>query len=306
MLTFNGLPIVGKSTFSRQVEVNICDWLSWSLLHADSFININGDENSPIPQMKLKPVIVPGYATRRCWESRRSSWIWEGQDVDRPIKPISPSIFLVQNGSISLASTSTYNIDYPSGRVVFNYPVETGTEVLAKYSHRFHQVYDSSHPFSYRVDSLSLKYDDPRWLQESGLGGDLEVLAKDRIQLPALCVAPQGGFKHKAYELGSSTNEVWEDFRILCLAETKPDLIWIKDVLCSQVSCSISTFNLDTTFAPLNQQGFLSPTAKTYAELCAEAPWKTITIENVSSGDYNKVGFLYWIPVFYTIRIGVI
>lgn len=302
MLIFKTNTKVGEATHSRQIEINLCEWLSWSLLHANSFINITGDETTPSPEMSLKLTRVPGIADGRCWESRRSNWVWEGNLVDVDTPPISPQVYL----NTSLVDPSLYRIDYPSGRVVFNTPLATNSVVSAKYSCRFHQVYDSNHPFSYKVDSLSLRPDDPRWETNTKEGGELEVLAKDRLQLPSFFVSPQGGFRHRAYEMGSTSNEVWEDFRILCLAETKPDLVWMKDVICEQVDCSPSTFNINSTSPALNQHGYLVGSPTTYEQRCTASPWKVITIEKIGTGDYNKAGFLYWIPIFLTIRTGVI
>lgn len=294
MKTFKGVGRQGQSLFTRQAELNIAEWLRWSLLHCGSFINITSGDAT-----KLRPVDDPNYTAGRLWGSRRTGWIWESGVSFSPT-PVAASNVLV-NGT----AAASHIIRYPLGQILFDTAISTTATVSANYSCRYTHVYMSDEPWVYSLDTLSMDTDDSRFQAAFGKGGDLAVLAERRAQLPLYAIAPVGRFVGIPYELGNTSSWTSLDFMVTCIAETPTDRTWLHDALCAQLDTSISTYDINQTPAIYQSAGQLVTSPLNYSERCDAYPWRPLRVKGIRTGSFSNHGGLHWAQIILTLEIGV-
>lgn len=203
--------------------------------------------------------------------------------------PVTPTIY--SNGSP--VSTGNYSINYPLGQVVFS-TSQAGNTITADYSYRQVQTYLSDDlPWFFEVQYDSLDPRDKHWMQNIN-SGDFEVMAQNRIQLPAVVIELASNRNIKPYELGGIKNIVKQNFKFHVISQNKYERDTIVDILANQKDSVIwlydeakvhnySVYSLDyrgdKNSEGLNYPGFVSNDLYRYQK----ARFKDISVSNIKT-----------------------
>lgn len=241
---------------------NFVLYYDWGLANSGGYNNVRipgtgfyGNDRS-----KLSPTNDINYipATGRVWQSQQQNWVWENT-LERG-SPIVPSGIFV-NGSLV---TTGYNINYRDGRVVFDSPISSVSNVRIEYSHKLVNVVPSdSIPWLRQIQRGSFKGDNPA-LNFAG-SGDYAILGQSRVQLPCIAIEVLPAKEQHGYQLGGG-KEYNNDIVYHVIAESANTCKKIIDKISYQDDRTIKLFNPTTASASgvkvFNVNGFLDPNAR--------------------------------------------
>lgn len=308
---FKNVTQLGQSLISDQLESNVYCWLNWGLLGVGAFTSVTLNSNSPhgsIPQAKLRPTLDPRYpvATGKCriFEANRSDWVWES-GIPYAQQPTQISGVYVDNTFVPSSSTGTYahQILYPEGRVLFNTPIPSGSDVRLEYSYKQVHVRRANEPWFQTLMVRSYRSDED-FQSPPGSGGAWDILSQNRVQLPAYIIEPVNRVKLTPYEIGNTARIHEQDMFVHVMSETPWDARRLHDILIEQYDKRIPSFDRNQVTFPLDAKGALVAGAKTYPEMVADSPWRQIRIKDVHSTPQEDLGNkLYWTTVRFKLEI---
>lgn len=262
---FKGTDNFGDSTPTEIIKTNLIYYLDWSFLDIGAYTNIDiptsgeygGDYHI------LRDVRDPYFPDGAVWETARGNMVWESGVAQSP-EPIQISGVFVNNEFLP----SGHYVDYINGRVIFEEPRASTTEVKLEYSTKLINVYDANDiPWFREVQYESFRPDKPAY--DLHTSGDWGQLAQTRVQLPAVAVELSNTYT-RPYQLGGGrylhTNVVFH-----VLAEDGNTAHKIADILSNQDEKTIFLFDLDlmrtSGVYPLDYRGALADNPKTYPQL---------------------------------------
>jgi hypothetical protein len=260
---------IGKDGISNKILSNLKMYYDWGLL------NVGGWSEVDIPTIqgyggdlsRLRAVSDPAYLDGQIWEAPRKDFVWEEIDyidmtggIHNPQPVGIPEI----NGS---PATVSYDINYPLGRIVFDDPIPTDSEVRLSYSYRSVQVYLADNlPWRREVQQNSYRIDNTQFHQIGS--GEWSIFGQERIQLPAIFIKMRGG-NSNGVSLGSSTQYINRDIEFHILSENDYDRNNLFDIVSNQNDRKIPMFDtnrvVENNDFPLNYKGELIKT-NGYAE----------------------------------------
>lgn len=228
---FKGVTALGDSLISDQFEANLVAFFNWSFLQVAGFFNVT----FPAPGTSLRVVSDPDYNLGQVWEGYRKDWVWEtGVPCGTEYLPIAISGVWV-NG-VFQPPGSGYFIDYPLGRVVFagSGIAATGT-VAVEYSFRRVTMATSDVEWfqNLQFDTLDLAGSQLAQFEEVASGA-WNVLAVNRVQLPAIVVEAVNRVRMTGLEIGSGARVHEQDILFHILAETPFDRKQLHDICINQ------------------------------------------------------------------------
>jgi|688.fasta_scaffold78890_8 hypothetical protein len=249
------------------IKSNIIPYLDWQFLDGGGFININIPSSgiSGGQLHKLYNVADPSYSNGQVWQSHRNNWVWEsGTTVG---SPISISGLFVNNSFIPIGSG--YNINYKSGRVVFNTPISTSSNIYIARSHKWIDVQPSiGHPWFREIQKFSNNAESPQ-LQNSSYGSWAQF-GNTRVQLPSVLVNVTPAKYFKPFELGGGQYG-YNDIIFTVLSETDTECVSIIDNISYNNDKLIYLYDVNEIATnndfPLNINGSLNISPKTYKQL---------------------------------------
>jgi hypothetical protein len=278
-LNLKGLDSVFDSTLNNELQDNIVEFLDWSLLEKGNYMNVSLGELSPegIDYSKLRISSNNAFPSGKAWEGFRKNWIWQSGVSYNPGPVVSnnnayPGIsgVYVNNTFYPSNTSGTYahRIDYYNGRVVFNNPIPSNSNVRAEYSYKYiNVVYANSLPWISEVQSASLD-----------LGSDFNILnkgkydlpAEARVQLPTIAVEVVPRRSLRGYQLGGG-QFVETDILFHCLAEDEYTRNKLVDIISLQNDKTIYMFNSNEIAKsgafPLDYRGYPVSGALRYPDL---------------------------------------
>jgi hypothetical protein len=270
---------IGDSTISSLIQDNLIEHFDWGFMDAGGFVNISvptsglygGDKH------KLRLVDDPRYTSGQVWEGFRSNWIWQS-GFSGPAQPLttttppSPGVsgVYVDGNFKSITDTGTYShyIDYPNGRVVFDSPISTTSEVTAEFSYKWVKVTRADEDFFREIQYRSERADGDFTLVGSG---DWSQLADNRLQLPAVAVEVVKDRSLSPYALGGGRHIVNTDVLFHVLAEDDFERDKLIDIISLQEDAEIAMFDSDrigrSGVFPLDYRGMVNANPKIHTEL---------------------------------------
>jgi len=278
-LNLKGLDSVFDSTLNNELQDNIVEFLDWSLLEKGNYMNVSLGELSPegVDYSKLRISSNNAFPSGKAWEGFRKNWIWQSGVSYNPGPVVSnnnayPGIsgVYVNNTFYPSNTSGTYahRIDYYNGRVVFNNPIPSNSNVRAEYSYKYiNVVYANSLPWISEVQSASLD-----------LGSDFNILnkgkydlpAEARVQLPTIAVEVVPRRSLRGYQLGGG-QFVETDILFHCLAEDEYTRNKLVDIISLQNDKTIYMFNSNEIAKsgafPLDYRGYPVSGALRYPDL---------------------------------------
>lgn len=295
---YKGITHIGHSTLSEQLVANLISFHSWAFLELGGWTNVYRGSMSPygVDQSKLRLVDDPNYALGRVWESI-PNWVWE-TGLDLSHQPISISGVYVNNNFYPSNVTGTFEhkISYPLGRVIFNSPLPSSSNVQVEYSYRYCSFYPCDVPWFREFSTLSLRLDHPHFNQVSK--GVFDILSTNRVSLPCVIVEPVPRRVLRPYQLGGG-QWVTQDVLYHIYSNNSWDANKIADILSMQKERTLYSFDKNRLFPnhfPLNFDGSLRSGAMMYPQMVdptGQFFWKKIYTKDISLQESLKYSSLY-------------
>jgi hypothetical protein len=248
MTTFHHIYDIGDKGPLSVIEDNIKMFLDWSFLNIGGFVNIKiqtpniSSSNSNNNMSKLKLSTEPGATAGTTWESVRKDWIYETGVTHRSSSPINISGVYLNSNFLSAPTGSGlygYRVNYPLGRVIFNNPVSTNSDIKLEYSYRYIQVYKANDTPWWK--EFQTKTYNSVYSKTSPLS---DISPDNRIQLPSIVVEPTDRTYLKPYQLGSSENIIYQDILLHIFTENPLTRNNITDMLLLQKEKTLNLIDM--------------------------------------------------------------
>lgn len=297
---FKSVTAMGDSLISDQLESNIIAFFDWGFLQAGGFFNVQFPQRGT----QLRRVSDPDYSDGQVWEAYRKNWVWETGVPAPGTQPLAVSGVWVNNAFRPLGSG--YHIDYPGGRVVFDTALAAGSTVKLEFA--FHRVSmqasDTEWFQQLQFNTLDLEDASVRSQFEEVASGAWNVLAQNRVQLPAIVVEAVNRVRLTGLEIGSAARVHEQDVLFHVLAETPFDRKQLHDIIVAQWDHRLQLFDVnavdDADAWPLDANGSPRPSgeAMTYPELVAPPGeggfrWRVCAITGMRSEPQTSLPPLY-------------
>ena len=277
---------IGQTLLTSQLESNLKTYLDWGLLGVGSFSNVSIPTSGAYGGTfdKLRLVDDPSYTLGQVWEGPRKDWVWE-TGVDYDTQPNNLTGVYV-NGTFYGTGDATYghHYNYPLGRVVFDNAVSENSTVQIDYAYRNVQVYIADQaPWWDELQYDSYRVDDPT-LYDVG-SGNWQILANNRVQLPAVVIEAVPRRTFQPYEMGTVGNWVYQDVLFHILSESRWWRYQLIDTISLEKDRTIWLYDnnavANVTGYPLDYRGMRSSSAIMYPELVESYRFKMARYYNM-------------------------
>ena len=304
--TLKGFDHWGDSLLSEQLETNLVSFFNWGLLGKGAFFNVNIPASGAYGglQHRLRLVDDPNYEDGQIWEGFRQDWVWES-GVEYDYQPIQISGVFVNGGFHNISETGSYahHINYPLGRVVFDTAIAASSLVTCEFSYRAVHFTTADVPWWREVQKNSFRVDD-QFLTTSS--GNWDILAQNRIQLPAVIIEAVPQTQRTPFQVGDLTAIVNQDVLFHVVSETPWERKHIHDIITYQWHKRIQGFDrnllLEEDAFPLDYRGMPVSGAIQYPDLVKATGdggfyWNQIRFEQMRSVEQNIFSPLYYCTV---------
>tara|TARA_B100000674_G_scaffold469696_1_gene456760 strand:- start:7235 stop:8230 length:996 start_codon:yes stop_codon:yes gene_type:complete len=275
---FKGVTSIQKDNISNNLLLGVQDFLSWSFLQVGAFQNISrspavsGSFSDSSSRYRLRMSDDPNYEQGQVWEGFRNDWVWESGFTYNDTKPIHVSGVWV-DGYFYGSGDATYShyVDYPNGRILFDYPVPIRRRVEANFSHRTVGITLASEKFVQELmyDSYDIEDLDSYLISSSG---SRNQLGKRRLQLPVVALELSKGGKNQGWAIGGG-QIVYNDILFHIFSDNEFEKNNLRDILLNQNEKIIYLINRammkENKKYPLqlNRLGYPVKNAKMYPDL---------------------------------------
>ena len=314
---FKGITSLTKDSLSNNLLLGVQDFLSWGFLNIGGFQNVSKDppvsgyiDSDLFYRYRLRRSDDPNYEIGQVWEGFRNDWVWESGFSYEGVSPINVSGVWV-NGSFYGSGDASYShyVDYPNGRIVFDYPLIDENVVETSFSHRTVGVRLASenHIQELMYNSYDMEDVNSYLIASSGIRNRL---GERRVQMPVVALELVSSPARQPFQLGGG-EIVYNDMLFHIFAENEFDKNNIRDVLLNQNDKVFYLINRGLMQTKpgypfqLNSLGYPNSNVKQYPDLVAPTgTWQTINDggfrersarwENVTSSDMGPVnGWLH-------------
>jgi hypothetical protein len=271
--TLYGLDSFAEPSLDQRLKNNIPMFFDWGFIDKGAFINVRRNNSGQYGDSKsrLSYVSDPKFTNGKVWESTRKNWIWES-GISQTTQPISISGVYVNNTFYPSNTSGAYShyIDYPNGRVIFNNPIATSSNVQVEYSYKFIQFFDAA-KFDWikQIQFYSLRGDKTQ--NRNRASGEWSPSPEQRIQLPAVAMEISNSTTYEPYAIGTGAKYAYKDIIFHILAEDDNTASKIADIISSQEEKTIFMYDdfllAKSGVQQLNSNGSVNNGAKTYPQL---------------------------------------
>lgn len=282
---FKGINNISQDLLLNILEVNFKMYLDWAFLHIGAWFDVNINQNTLYgnnQHARLLLVNDPAYIDGRVWQGIRRDWVWEKNVDYNSTSPIEITGISVNGSSVP---KTDFIVNYPLGRIIFNYPISLSSEVDLEYSYRFVQVHRSSEsPWFNIIQTSSFNTSNPDIQQISS--GEWSIGGNHRIQLPCIIIEPLSRSRSRPYEIGNGLLWLEQDIGFYILAENKNDRNKLLDILRLQQDVTLQLFDTNNISQnedfPLDYNGDTKNSPLMYPDLINNYPWRKCLIKNIS------------------------
>lgn len=295
-LLFKGVNTISEDLLLNIIEANFKTFFDWAFLNIGGWFDATIDEytiySSGFSPSTLVPVADEAYDDGQVWQSMRKDWIWETGCFMDDSEPVMISGLFIDSIYYPHSSSGDYLIDYPNGRVIFNDPINTSSEVAINHSYRNIQVYRASDsPWFNTLQTYSFNASDPD-IQRSA-DGNWSIGGNHRVQLPAIIIEPISRSQSRPFEIGSKSLIIQQDIGFYVLAESKNERNKILDILRLQQDHLITLYNTNSLAQsgeyPLDYNGDINPDGLMYPDMIANHSWRKCEIKNVNLYEIESI-----------------
>jgi hypothetical protein len=259
---------IGDSQLTQQLMGNVCAFLDWALLGLGGYYNVKSNTQQPYggDASVLRLSDDPRYTKGMVWDGFKNNWVWE-QGIDGSAQPIQISGIYVNNVFFP-NDTSTYNISYPQGRVMFYTGISPNSVVQVEYSYKATSVYPANVQWFKELMQQSFRLDNAQF--KSYGSGIWSTFPESRAQLPAVVVESVPRRSFKGYQIGGG-QWLYTDIYLHVLSSTVESRDNLLDILTYQNEKKFFMFDKNMVAAsgafPINQYGYLVNPGSTYPNL---------------------------------------
>lgn len=276
------------------LESNIKTFFDWSFLCIGAWFDVDVYDNNLYgtnQHAQLIPVSDPSYDSGQVWQSIRKDWVWETGIAFNGTSPLAISGIYI-DGVFNENNGLNYSVNYPDGRIVFENPQSTTSEIKLNYSYRNIQTYRASDsPWLYTLQYNSFNTSNPDIVRSED--GDWSIGSNHRIQLPAVVIEAVARSKSYPYELGSNDIVIDQDIEFHVLAETKNERNKILDILRLQQDLVFLLYDTNELAQndkyPLDHNGDLKANPLMYPGIVDTYRWRKAWIKDVSLFEIDSV-----------------
>lgn len=279
-----GINKFGDSTLIDNLQASVATFFDWATLEVEGFFNAEYPSLGPYggDYTVLSPVHDPNYVDGTVWEGKRSNWVWEKNLSVANYQPIQISGVYVNNTFVPASSTGSYahTVNYLDGRVIFNSPIPTSSNIHCNHSFKYINWSTSDAPWFREIVFDSFR---PDIIDASG---KVNILKKNRVNMPAVIVEVAPGRTQKPFSIPRG-HSVKQNVNFHIYAENTADRGKLVDMIMYQVSRNIVGFDRDKVMnsgmMPLTYPGNLTGTTYCYPDYIDinNAFWKKIFIESL-------------------------
>ena len=236
---FKGVTSIHKDNISNNLILGLQDFLSWGFLNVGGFQNItkdptvSGSYSDAHSRARLRNSDDPSYEAGQVWEGFRNDWVWESGFKYNNTKPIQVSGIWI-DGFFYGSGDTTYShfVDYPNGRVIFDYGIPTLKRVEANFSHRTVGIALASEKFVQEImyDSYDIEDLDSYLIASSGTRNSL---GQRKMQLPFVALELARAPKSEPYQLGGG-RIAYNEMLFHVFADNQFEKNNIRDILINQ------------------------------------------------------------------------
>ena len=303
--TFKGVTSIQKDNLSNNLLLGVQDFLGWGFLNVGAFQNISrspavsGSYSDKHSRYRLRASDDPSYEAGQVWEGFRNDWVWESGFKHENIKPIQVSGVWIGDYFYSPTDASySHYVDYPNGRIVFDYAIPPSKKVEANFTHRTVGITLSSEKFVQELmyDSFDVEDLDSYLISSSGTRNQL---GQRRLQLPIVALELVQSRKSQGYQLGGG-RIVKNDILFHVFADNEFEKNNIRDAIVNQDEKVIylpdrGLMKTNKKY-PLQLDSLGSPVknSKSYADLALPSGdggfrWKQARFEDVVCTDMEPI-----------------
>lgn len=240
-IKFKGVTSLFKDGIANTLLLGVQDFFSWGFLNVGGFQNITRRNpavsgvygNDLFYRYRLRPSEDPSYEIGQVWEGFRNDWVWESGVSYDGSSPVSVSgVWINDTFYKSDDAAHSHYVDYPNGRVVFDYPIITNTIVETSFSHKTVGVCLGSEKF---IQELMYDSYDMQSLDEylAYASGTRTQLGERRLQLPVVALELVREQKRKGFALGEG-QIVYNDILFHVFADNEFEKNNIRDTIMNQ------------------------------------------------------------------------
>lgn len=292
--SFMGVENIAYPLILNELENNYKSFLDWGFLNIGAFTNVNipTQNINALDLHKLKPTEDPQRKSRTVWQSPRKDWIYESGLAYSGMSPINISGVFV-NSTFYPAPTGNptlgYKINYPEGKVIFDKPIATNSNVELSYSYRNIQVYKlEEFPYWREIQHRSLENKTGLTLSDKG---DFSISSEHRVQLPAIVIESVSRSDSKPLHLGDTSQILEQDILLHILCDSNSIRNNIVDILRLQKDKIIYLYKtktvVDDNVYPLNFDGSKNLNGQNYLYITNNSHYRWIEcrIKDVNISD---------------------
>jgi len=288
-----GVGSFAGTDFEDQLVENLISFFDWGFLCLDGFYTVSRNYGL---RGSLKPTDNP-----LIWESSKANWVWESSQGIIPYASSQPIVIdgIYIDNTFSANNNNSYYVNYRDGQVVFNAPLSSESVIKLDYSYKRFNFYNADNEWFRQVIF------DP--LEESQL---VEVLAKNRVYLPAIIVEFVSNTRLVPYQLGSGvTYKLFQDVIFHIISDQFSDRNKAVYAIIKQLDKTIQLYDVDKIAQandfPLDINGALVPTAKLYPEIVDTYPYAKALFTSIISQEITRELSLFRASVRATVQVNL-
>lgn len=274
MSLLKGFTSFESSTPSNDIQENVVAFLDYGLIEKSGYVNINIPSTGVFGGLdhRLRLVDDPRYSSGQVWQAVRGNWVWEsGVGALTSTNPSAPGVSGIYIGSTFYPPTTVgqyaYHIDHRNGRVVFDTAIATTSVVTCAYSYKYVNVDKCGGLQWFKQIQQDSERSDSNFTSGSGY---YDILAENRLQLPAIGIEMSNGSNMRGYQLGGG-QYITLNVMTHCVAEDSYIRDKLVDIVLMQKEKSFYMFDLDALSNaeafPLDYRGVPVSGALRYPEL---------------------------------------
>lgn len=264
-----GITQINDAVFDEQIVENLIAYFDWGFLSIGAFTNVA----RPSPKSKFHVASTPNYVPGTVWETSRGNWVWENT-IPYGVQPTQIAGVYI-NGTLT---TTGFFINYIDGQVIFEAPLASTTTVEVEFAYKRFSFFDGDADWFHQVIFDPLPLDSLT-----------EILAKNRVYLPAIIIEVVAGASLVPLQLGDTsvienqpvllhilTDRFEDRDKLLYIFKRMFDkTLWFYDV--NAVA--------DANAFPLNEDGSLVDSPLMYPDLLNAFMWKKCRVVDVKPQD---------------------
>jgi len=288
-LTFKGIEDTGFGGYSLtdQLLFNIKNWINWGLLHHGAFESVMLDDVSfyADDESILKPSPHDTFVEGIVWEGAGREWVWESGVVvpSGMVEPFRVSGIEFDGTFLPLdtVGAKSYHVDYRHGRILFDQPQSSDSEIRVEYTKR--EVFvDSADTLEFRTLMLNaveeFRTDD---------APDITPVREHQAWLPAIFVDIRDG-RQRGLQLGGGQIKT----RIITLhifADNPGDRNLLMDWLDFQSRAAFFMADLNDITFPFDEFGDIVDGVTNWVDMTTDAPYKKLRILDGTSTKIDAI-----------------